>query len=157
MKNIIALTNYNIWANKRIADWLLSNESKVMELNCKSSFTTIAKTINHIWDAQIFYLSILKQVPINKNWDKTTRSSINGLTEQSEEFAQYVSQLDLIEFNEPRTVEVKTLSGTFDQSQLIQHCMNHSTFHRGQIITIGHQLGLNKAPSTDMLFYFIQK
>ncbi|WP_366512826.1 DinB family protein [Kordia sp.] len=31
--------------------------------------------------------------------------------------------------------------------------MNHSTYHRGQIVTMGHQLGFTKAPFTDLFFF----
>jgi uncharacterized damage-inducible protein DinB len=40
------------------------------------------------------------------------------------------------------------------RSEMIHHCMNHSTYHRGQIITMGKQLNLSKAPSTDLIFYY---
>ena len=38
-------------------------------------------------------------------------------------------------------MKTQYLNGNFQEFELIQHCMNHSTFHPGQIITIGHQLG----------------
>ena len=151
--DITTLTNYNLWANLRIADWLQANDSEKLDEPCKSSFPTIGLTINHIWDAQIFYLSILKQIPLSKVWDKTTSKAIEGLVEQSKEFSNYFSQLEPGKLDELRTIQTKFLSGTFTQTQLTQHCMNHSTFHRGQIITMGHQLNLTKAPSTDLLYY----
>jgi uncharacterized damage-inducible protein DinB len=33
------------------------------------------------------------------------------------------------------------------------HCMNHSTYHRGQIVTMGRNLGFTDAPMTDYNFY----
>jgi len=153
IKNTIALTNYNLWANKRIGDWLLSNDREQLEVPCLSSFPTIMQTIQHILDAQAFYLSILKQESLIKNSHKIIQEAIDSLITQSEVFAQYVSQLDSEKLNTLRTVNIKALSGDFTQQQLIQHCMNHSTFHRGQIITMGHQLQLTKAPSTDLFYY----
>lgn len=153
MTEIKALTKYNLWANQRIADWLLANEVHQLDESVNSSFPTIGLTINHMWDAQIFYLSVLKQIPFSKNWDKSTVTAIKGLIDQSMEFANYTSSLGIEECNELRTVQTKILSGTFTQSSLIQHCMNHSTFHRAQIITMGHQLELTKAPSTDLFFF----
>ncbi|WP_103070884.1 DinB family protein [Aquimarina sediminis] len=148
------LTKYNLWANQRIVDWLLSNEENKLDESCNSSFPTIRLTINHILEAQILYLSILKQIPFSKNYDSTAIKTIKILIEQSQEFSDYSSQLEMKELNDFRSVGFKFLSGTFTQAQLIQHCMNHSTYHRGQIITMGHQLELTKAPSTDLLFYF---
>jgi uncharacterized damage-inducible protein DinB len=41
----------------------------------------------------------------------------------------------------------------YSLGQMLQHVVNHSTYHRGQIITLLRQLGL-KGVSTDFLLYF---
>lgn len=149
------LVIYNLWANKRLVHWLKSNKEKLLTRECQSSFTTILDTVNHILDGQIFYYCLLNEQPIERLWGNTVEAILNGLLEQSEAFITYVkSQKSL---NDLRFLKTKTLEGTFTQYELIQHCMNHSTFHRGQLITMGHQLGFSKAPSTDMLFYFIKR
>lgn len=38
-------------------------------------------------------------------------------------------------------------------AQIIMHCMNHSTYHRGQIITCMHQLKITEIPQTDFIYY----
>ncbi|KXX70571.1 DinB family protein [Flammeovirga sp. SJP92] len=158
MKETIEIANYNFWANQRIADWLLSNDAELLDKECQSSFHTIGKTINHIWEAQIFYLSLMKEIPFQKEWDDTTLGAINGLVKHSEDFAIYVSQMTEKDGLSIRNVKTRAYSSdnNFTQIQLVQHCMNHSTFHRGQLITMGHQLGLSKAPPTDLLFNWIQ-
>lgn len=35
----------------------------------------------------------------------------------------------------------------------LQHLFNHGTYHRGQIVTIAHNLGFTEMPSTDFLLY----
>lgn len=151
------LTKYNLWANKRLVQWLESNNQEFLTKECQSSFSSILETINHIRDGQIFYFSVLQKRHIEKIWDSSIYGAYEGLISQSKEFVEYVETLDIDALSESRFVKVKTLNGSFPQYELIQHCMNHSTFHRGQIITMGHQLGLKKAPSTDMLFYIIQR
>ncbi len=151
----IELVNYNLWANKRLIHWLQSNDKELLTKECQSSFTTVLDTVSHILDGQIFYYCLLNEQPIERLWGNTEEEILNGLIEQSEAFIAYVkSQKSLNAF---RFLKTKTLEGTFTQFELIQHCMNHSTFHRGQVITMGHQLGFSKAPSTDMLFFFIKR
>ena len=152
---IVELVKYNLWANKRLIAWVEANDQELITKDCQSSFSSILKTIDHILDGQIFYYSALKELPFEKPWDNSLEGSYKGLIEQSIDFLQYVKSLNT--FNDSRLVKSKILDGIFPQFELIQHCMNHSSFHRGQIITIGHQLGLTKAPSTDMLFYFIER
>ncbi|PYQ50925.1 MAG: damage-inducible protein DinB, partial [Acidobacteria bacterium] len=41
----------------------------------------------------------------------------------------------------------------YSLGQMMQHLMNHSTYHRGQIVTMLRQLGA-KGVSTDYLLYF---
>jgi uncharacterized damage-inducible protein DinB len=36
--------------------------------------------------------------------------------------------------------------------RMMQHVANHSTYHRGQVVTMLRQLGAS-APSTDLLYY----
>ncbi|OSY87247.1 hypothetical protein WH52_12355 [Tenacibaculum holothuriorum] len=152
---IIDLVTYNLWANKRIITWLESNDQELITKDCQSSFSSILKTVKHILDGQILYYSILNQSPYNESSENSVQDKYRQLIEQSIAFLEYVKKQK--NFNESRLVKTKFLSGEFPQFELIKHCMNHSTFHRGQIITIGHQLKLTKAPSTDMLFYFIER
>jgi len=39
---------------------------------------------------------------------------------------------------------------------MMQHLVNHATYHRGQIVTMLRQLGV-KPTNTDMIFYFRQQ
>jgi uncharacterized damage-inducible protein DinB len=135
--------------------WLASNDDELMSKNCHSSFSNILTTLDHILDGQLFYYSVLNELPIKKPWGNSLQEIYKGLTEQSIDFLTYVESQNT--FEDSRLVKINTLEGKFPQFEIIQHCMNHSTFHRGQIITIGHQLELNKAPSTDLLFYFIER
>lgn len=36
---------------------------------------------------------------------------------------------------------------------ILQHCFNHSTFHRGQLVTMLRFCGAEKLPSTDYITY----
>jgi len=41
---------------------------------------------------------------------------------------------------------------------MVHHCMNHSTYHRGQLITLARQLGMKEGvPSTDLLYFSREK
>lgn len=148
---------YNTWANKRLIDWLQANPVELIERDCPSSFRSIKKTLEHIWSAQTFYLSIIKQEAINKDYDQTSESLFKGLIHQSEDFASYILEREENYLTEEREVKTKILNGNYPIVVLIQHCINHSTYHRGQIITMGHFIGMSKAPSTDYFFYRMEK
>jgi uncharacterized damage-inducible protein DinB len=74
-------------------------------------------------------------------------------TELVQKRTQYVSQLD--ESTLAGELAFKLLSGDPSSMPLInqmQHVVNHATMHRGQIVGMIRQLGL-EPPATDLLFY----
>jgi uncharacterized damage-inducible protein DinB len=67
--------------------------------------------------------------------------------------AQFMSQLDDERLN--TELAFKLLSGDASSMRLIdqmQHVVNHATLHRGQVVGMIRQLGLDP-PSTDLIFY----
>ena len=55
-----------------------------------------------------------------------------------------------------RIIHHKTMKGDAQSAphwQMLQHVVNHQTYHRGQITTMLRQLGA-KAISTDMIFFY---
>ena len=54
------------------------------------------------------------------------------------------------------TFDYKNLAGASFSSlrrDVLHHVLNHSTYHRGQLITMGRQLGIQNPPSTDYIFW----
>jgi uncharacterized damage-inducible protein DinB len=41
--------------------------------------------------------------------------------------------------------------------QMLIHLFNHGTYHRGQIVTILHQLGIKKIPQMDFIVWSRKK
>jgi uncharacterized damage-inducible protein DinB len=41
--------------------------------------------------------------------------------------------------------------------QVLLHMFNHSTYHRGQLVTMLRQLGVQKLPSTDFIVWSRRK
>ena len=39
-------------------------------------------------------------------------------------------------------------------SQTFQHLVNHGTYHRGQVVTMLRQLGVQGPPSTDLIAFY---
>jgi uncharacterized damage-inducible protein DinB len=67
--------------------------------------------------------------------------------------SQFVATLDDCKLQE--TLETTTLAGTFTAPywQMIQHVVDHSSYHRGQIVTMLRQLGVTP-PSTGMMRFY---
>jgi len=61
-----------------------------------------------------------------------------------------LSEADLLQEIHLDTPWVK---GVLPRYEFIQHVFNHSTYHRGQAVSIGRMLGYEDAPMTDYNFY----
>lgn len=154
--------NYNLWANTRLCGVVENLESELLNREIISSFKTIRLTLLHIWDAQIIWLLRLEGTSLtawpSNGFTGTNEEIIEGLLGQSELFYEYVNQKDedyfssFCEFN-----DMKGNSHSVKVCDIIQHAMNHSTFHRGQIVTMLRQLGIKEIIQTDYIAYIREK
>lgn len=148
---------YNAWANKTLVEWLQSKPSAIMDQTVPSSFPTLKATLLHIWDCQRFWLSVLQQTPppAPVNPEISLEELMNGFIAESYLFAAYVNILDESAIAEEVVFTSPYAESVSPRFEFIQHCMNHSTYHRGQMVTMGRNLGLTDAPMTDYNFYLI--
>ena len=61
------------------------------------------------------------------------------------------------DMNEPYLIESEWFSANFPKFEYLQHLIIHTTYHRGQIVTIGHNVGVTSAPMMDYNFWNVMK
>lgn len=149
-------TTYNLWANRRIKDMIGPLSEVQMSEKIISSFPSVRKTLLHIWDAETIWLARLQSVSMDywpsDKFEGNKADLFEGLLSISEKFCQYTDQLTDAE-SSYTFKNTKGNSYTMIKGETIHHCMNHSTFHRGQLITILRQLGQENLVSTDFITY----
>ena len=148
---------YNSWADNRIFDALtaLSPEQYVSDM--KSSHGGIHGTLVHLVGAEKIWL---------ERWLGTPRAFLT--TEQVQTLAEVKKAWESVGLETARwlgtltdkkiqeTFTMKTAKGdTFTHVywQAFQHLVNHSSYHRGQIITMIRQIG-GKPVSTDLIQFY---
>ena len=153
---------YNLWANRRMTETFQSLSEELLDRQIESSFPSAKLTFLHIWDAELIWLKRLQEISLSAFPSRTFQGSaaeaFTILLHNSSDFLQFIeNQPD--DFFE-KEFHFKTISsGEFSQRafEMIHHCLNHSTYHRGQLVTIGRQLGLTKIPATDLIYYLREK
>lgn len=150
--------SFNAWANTEFVKWLKTKPQALMVQEVPSSFPSIQSTLLHVWGAEEIWLKRLQLIspiiPLTQRFSGDISDVFEGLENQSKVFANYVHDLTDADFQE--VCSFKLLNGTEDsrsRAKMIHHCLNHSTYHRGQIVTMGHNLGLTDPPSTDYMKY----
>jgi len=155
------LYEFNAWAHRRIFDALTSLPTDQYLRDLKSSHGGIHGTLCHIvWAEQLWLTRWLGAPPpavaqgrdlgslaeVRARWEDVEtkrRAFFEGLTD-----AQLTATL---------TVQPST-GGAYVHTylQTLQHAVDHSSYHRGQIITLLRQLGV-KPPSTGLILFYRER
>ena len=151
-------TAYNLWANTKLSEFLKTAPAEALDLEQKSSFPSVRLTVYHMWDAEaIWYNRLLgtsfKEWPSEKYPGKGL-DFVPDFLNQSALIADYVkdsTEESLTDRYKYSNMEEKEFSSR--RSDTILHCMNHSTFHRGQIVTMLRNVGFTELDSTDYVMY----
>ena len=154
--------SFNLWANAKMVNWLQTKPLELMEREVPSSFPTLHLTLLHIWGAEEIWLERLRGIPpttfLFQTFQGTTADVFEGVLAMSQRFAEYTHALSEADLQE--AVAFRLFNGNEDtrpRYEMIHHCLNHSTYHRGQIVTIARNLGLTDPPPTDFMQYLRQK
>lgn len=152
---------FNAWANGKIVEILKNLDESLLDKELKSSFPTIRKTLYHIWDAELIWFKRIKGEQAtswpSEDIDETFADVLNSFLKNSEELTDFVGRKER-SFLERKIsyTNTKGLSFTNNIEDILYHVINHSSFHRGQLITMLRELGETKFPSQDLIAYLRQ-
>jgi uncharacterized damage-inducible protein DinB len=155
MDDAARLIDYTIWANHRAmrAAATLSSDDFKRELG--SSHGGVRGTLVHTMGAEWIWLERWKGLSPTRRLDEAEFADVLALRERwtviEEHRASWLASLK--EGALAETIHYTTLDRrSFDAPlwQLVQHVANHSTYHRGQVITLLRILGA-RAVATDMV------
>jgi uncharacterized damage-inducible protein DinB len=159
--DIGTLFEFNYWAKARLMSVLesLSNEQFTKDLG--SSHGGIHGTLLHIVGAENIWLSRWTDQTVLKLLDQKDYPTLSAVRKKWDEVERGMSDFvsSLTEENVSAVETYKTTEGkqfSYPLWQMMQHLVNHSTYHRGQIVTMLRQLGI-KPVGTDLIAYYRSK
>ena len=153
MKNHLSkLAQYNKWANQKFIHTMSKQEESMLQTKMESSFATVFDTCKHIWLGESGWLSRIH----NKGWQTPEVDSFNGTSKElfdawqrtSSAYVQFIKTEDLDEEIEFTHDEIDY---SISRSDMILTVINHGNYHRGQLVTMLRQLGVNEIPKTDYI------
>jgi uncharacterized damage-inducible protein DinB len=155
-------TAYNLWVNNTLVEWLKTKPAAVFDEVVPSSFPSLKETLVHIWDVERCWLGHLKQAPVKsfrfeQPFTGTLEEVFEGIVNTSSALDDYATFLNDEEMVSGRFFSIPFVGDhTVPAFEIIQHTIAHSAYHRGQLITIGRNVGLTDAPMTDYMFYLLR-
>ena len=158
MDEFFELFTYNGWANRIIFDAVAQLPEKQYFRDLKSSYGGVHGTLCHIvWAEQLWLHRWLKR-PNPTVPQGTDLKSLKEVCERWDavdgERAAFVAGMADAQLDDTRLVKPSS-GGEYIHTfrQMFRHFINHSSYHRGQIVTFLRQLG-HTPPSTDLILYY---
>jgi uncharacterized damage-inducible protein DinB len=160
MKQLLTrLARYNAWANERIIEVLALLGKEQLDQEIESSFPSIRKTVAHVWGAEEIWMKRIngEQRPAWEAYEDVVDFLvlIGKWKISSAGFISLVSTLPEHWESAP-IVTAYNMKGVlcYDPlDEVLQHVFNHSTYHRGQLVTMLRQLGVTHIPATDFIVF----
>jgi uncharacterized damage-inducible protein DinB len=155
----IQLADYNCWANNIVCNWLSQISDAQWQQPVVSSFGSIQATVLHVICAEHIWVGRMAQ-SANLDW---LPASYKGSREQHIELWKNTAQRlkDFVTGIDENRLQLnftfKRVSGeenTMPYYQTLAHVFNHSSYHRGQLVTMLRQVGFTGVQSTDLLNYY---
>jgi uncharacterized damage-inducible protein DinB len=149
---------YNRWANERILDPCASLSAEQLTRELGGSFPSVWKTLTHIYGAENSWYARWQGTPAGKLPDLDGIETVVALRDRWRGLwdTQVPWLARLTDAEVRKNLPIVFRDGTKLEQQLggtMRHCMNHSTYHRGQVTNFLRMLGAT-AVGTDLVTYY---
>jgi uncharacterized damage-inducible protein DinB len=161
-EDVNLLVDYNYWARDRLLEAVEALTPEQFLRDMGNSFGSVRDTVAHICDAEHIWLSRWRgeqptgfQKPdrmpdvaaARREWAELERGMRDVLARFGPEAVE-------------RTIEYKDMRGAARSDvfwQMVQHVVNHGSYHRGQVTTMLRQLGAQPAKFMDLIVFYREK
>lgn len=161
-KYFIELADYNNWADNTAMEWLNQITDEQWNQIITSSFSSVKQTAIHIASAEKIWIDFWKDLPdpvyLSGEFNGTKTDLIEIWKKASTGLKSFVetnpeeNYRQQITFRYPRGGH-----GAMEFWQTFSHIINHSTYHRGQLVTLLRQAGFTKLSSIDLATYYLKR
>jgi len=158
LQDLQTLLDYNYWARDRMYEALEPLTAEQTSRDLGGSFGSVHDTVAHIYAAEVVWFG---------RWHGEAPALLTGAAfpdlasirrawvEHEAKMRGFVGELG--DAGVDRVFAFKMFSGQPTAApfwQMLQHVVNHGSYHRGQITTKLRQLGAKPARSLDMIAFY---
>jgi uncharacterized damage-inducible protein DinB len=162
LSNLTTLLDYHYWARDRLLEAVARLTPDQFNRDLGSSFKSVRETLVHIYAAEWAW---------NSRWRGTSPTALltsdpfpdveslrRAWVENEANVRAFTTSLG--DAGVDRVFAYRMLSGAEGASpfwQMLQHVVNHASYHRGQVTTMLRQLGATPAQSMDMIGFYRER
>jgi uncharacterized damage-inducible protein DinB len=161
-KDLHDLLDYHYWARDRVLDAVATVTDEEYRRNLSSSFPSIHATLVHTYSAEWAWHSrweghsptALLAADMFPDVD-SLRGAWVALEARVRALLATSADADLTHGFDYTLLSGAPGHSTFEQ--MLQHVVNHATYHRGQVTAMLRQLGAAPPKSTDLIFFYRER
>ena len=161
-EDVHALLDYHYWARDRMLDALELLTPEAFTRDLGSSFKSLCDTVVHIYGAELVWYSRWKGSSptslVSSSSFPDAPSLRSAWRDLERDVRVFVNELGPDGLN--RRFDYKLLSGKTGSSsfwQMVQHVVNHASYHRGQLTTMLRQIGAAPPKSMDLIAFYRER
>ncbi len=155
---LLAHAGYSGWATNQILAACAPLPANQLDRDFGGSHTSILRTLRHIHDSERVWLRRLmdldgERLPPGLPPEPTFQFLVESWPELSKGYRQWLESASDPDLTE-KTLTILPDGGEFrvPRWQIVLHAINHTSYHRGQIVTMLRSLGV-QPPNTDLTCY----
>jgi uncharacterized damage-inducible protein DinB len=161
-QDLKTLLDFHYWALDRVLEATAALPPDQYTRDLGGSFKSVRDTLVHLYSAEWAWY---------QRWHGTSPTAMlrfddypdvetlrHAWTSHQQKMRAYVESLG--EADITRVINYRLLSGQSGASpfwQMVQHMVNHGSYHRGQVTTLLRQLGAKPPASVDLITYYREK
>lgn len=161
LQDVQTLVDYHYWARDRVLDAVERLTPQQLHADLGNSFPSVRDTLVHLYGAEVVWYG---------RWQGESSSlpdptpypdvaSIRGAwVDLERKLRPWVERLGDAGIGRP--MEYRGFNGQLQTQpfgHMLQHLVNHGSYHRGQITTMMRQLKLAPPPSTDLIAFYRER
>jgi uncharacterized damage-inducible protein DinB len=162
IEDLRELIEYHYWARDRVLDAVTPLTPEQYDRHLSSSFPSIRATLVHTYSAEWVWHSRWEgrspSAPLASDMFPDVPSLRLAWVEHEGRMRALLASLGDADL--ARRFDYTLISGAPGNSslqQVVQHVVNHATYHRGQVTTMLRQIGARPPRSTDMIQFFRER
>ncbi len=160
---LISDVSYSAWADRRLLDACPTLTAEELDRDLRVSHTSILDTLRHICDGEKVWLDCLATTADLGSWrlpqGQAPELSLDELRQEWphlwDGYRRWIENVSENSLSIEVTVELPGgVEPSFSRWQILRHVLEHSTFHRGQIVAMIRALG-HQPPAVNRMDYYL--